>query len=170
VSEDGGERERVVRLGLRRVQLLELVQADETLRASALVRLLTLPQLERLLAGALARRYADQAPVFQEGEEPRALYLVLQGEARVRTLRAAQSVEVAPVGKGDFFGEAELVFPTQARRHSALAHGALSVAEVPAAAVAEALRAAPALEALVRQTAEARLRAANELSEFLERW
>ena len=103
--------EATVRVGLRRVQLLELVCSDPVLRGCALLRPLEPPQLEQLFAGALARRYADGAPVFQEGDVPRALYLVLQGEARVRVRApgAGDGVEVAVVGKGDFFGEAELV-------------------------------------------------------------
>lgn len=160
----------VGRIGLKRVGVADYVRNDVELSGCALLKGLAPAVAERLLNAAVARRFPDGAHLFRQGEAGQALFLVLSGEATVQTVRDGDSVEVASARKGDVLGEAEWVTQAAQRTQSAVARGGVAVAELPVAAVEEAARAAPTLDAWLRSLHAGRQSAQDEMSDFLNRW
>lgn len=160
----------VGRIGLKRVGVADYVRNDVELGGCALLKGLAPEVAERLLSAAVARRFPDGAHLFRQGEAGQSLFLVLSGEAHVQAVREGESVEVASARKGDVFGEAEWVTGAAQRTQSAVARGGVAVAELPVAAVEEAARAAPTLDAWLRSLHAGRQSAQDEMSDFLNRW
>jgi hypothetical protein len=79
-------------------------------------------------------------------------------------------VEAARVGKGEFFGESEVVVPAPARRGGAVAASELDYAEFDADYVASLLKRVPNLRAVMGEVDAARTQANSELDDFLNRW
>ncbi len=159
----------VLKVGLRRMELSELLASEPALCGCELVRALDAPALTELCASAVVRRYPDGATVYAAGEAGGALFLVLRGEARLVVGRGENAVEVV-AQRGEVFGEHEAQGCAAVRRAAALARGELDAAELPQPAVRVALeRSALLRQYLVRLDAERAARC-NELSEFLKRW
>jgi len=72
---------------------------------------MTIGQLEMVLPYILLIEYEEGETVFKQGEEGDALYIVYEGEVRVRVKSGFLSwpKEVARLKPGDFFGEMALL-------------------------------------------------------------
>jgi len=141
----------VTRVGLRRATVVEVCRSDEQLRDCALLSALAPGEVDRLLGGAVARRYPEGAAVYREGDDGQDVFLVLRGEVRLSA--GSESVMFAVARKGEVFGEEELVTSRKARASSAVVSGDADVAELPVALLKEVGRAN-----------------SEELAEFLDRW
>jgi CRP-like cAMP-binding protein len=164
---DGASPVPVTRVELRRASLLEICHADQAIRACALMRSLEPAEAERLLGGSVAKRYADGAAVYREGDEGCSAYLVLRGEVR---LSSGRNVVFAVARKGDVFGEAELVTQPPARGSTAVAAGETDVVELPAPLLMEVGRANRRLVELIQQIYQGRHAATREIADFINRW
>ncbi len=140
----------------------------EALIAEALQQCPTFATLPAGAREALVRNsrlvvYGDGEAVVREGEASRALYVVAKGKAQV--VRGGR--EVAVLEAGELFGE--IAFLTgQPRAASVLAVGELSVVEMDATTLTQALSEEPSLaEELAQRMAErsAELRRLAELAE-----
>ncbi|XXF75845.1 cyclic nucleotide-binding domain-containing protein [Myxococcaceae bacterium GXIMD 01537] len=160
----------VARIGLKRMGVIDYVRQDALLRGCALLKGLAPAVAEKLLSTAVTRRFPDGAFLYRQGDASQSLYLVLAGEACVQASREGESVEVASARKGDVFGEAEWVTSSTQRTQSALSRGGVDVAELPVAAVEEAVRATSALGDWLRSLHQERQSARDEMSDFLNRW
>ena len=102
---------------------------------------------------APVKRFAPGQSIIKEGQTDDAVYLLIDGEARVRRLGAG---EVGTVHSGDFVGEFATVAGT-ARTASVYARGHVEALALPPAALAELARFVPGIYPKLLQTTRARL-------------
>lgn len=164
-----GDNTPVVKVQLRRADAHELIRADKVLTASPVVVALG-AALQGVLAKAVVRRYPDKVVIFQQGDPGSGLLLVLQGDVRLFARKEADTVELGTVHKGEVLGESEVLSGEPVRRSSAVAQGVVDLAELPREALlvngALPTRLAQELEAIH----QARVRALDEMTDFLNRW
>lgn len=158
----------VLRLELKQADAYELVRSDELLARSELVAALG-DRAAEVLALGFPRRIPADAEIFQARQSGDSLYFVLDGQVTLCHGEGSQALEIGTAHKGDFFGEAALL-EDGVRRLTALARGAAQVLELPRAALAGPLQSLPALRALLSRVRDARARAEEELTDFLDRW
>jgi len=159
----------VVRLELKRIDLRELLRIDDLLRTAPLFKALGPETTEHLVKVAATRRLAAGQSVYREGEAGDSLFLVLRGEVALSHGTGDQAVEQCRIQKGDFFGEEE-VLATRKRTCNATAAGPADLVEFPHAELARACQTLPAVRTLLAAARDARARAREELSDFLDRW
>lgn len=102
---------------------------------------------------APVKRFAPGQSIIKEGQSDDAVYLLLDGEARVRRLGAG---EVGTVQGGDFVGEAAPVTGT-ARTASVYARGHVEALTLPPQALAELARFVPGIYPRLLRTTRSRL-------------
>jgi CRP-like cAMP-binding protein len=161
---------RITKVELKRMDPAETVFSDDLLRKSALVKLLGEPAARSLFKLGTAKRFPKGAPVYRQSEPGSSLFFVLRGEARLFTASGDEQLEQGTAGKGELFGEAEVLSEAGVRSSSAQAQAELDAVELPRDAVhAVETRKVELLEHL--KALEAQRRAAvEELSDFLKRW
>jgi CRP/FNR family transcriptional regulator, cyclic AMP receptor protein len=155
-----------LKIGLKRADVFELVQADALLKTAPLVKALGAKAAEVLRQG-VARRFPASALVFQQGEAGDSLFLVLRGQVRVFARPGTDTVELAQVAKGEVFGEREILESLQVRSASAQAESDADLVELPRALVAQ--KAGPLFQYLSALNTQ-RQAALNEMNDFLSRW
>lgn len=158
----------VTRVELRRATLAEICLSDELIRTCPLMRSLGPEEVERLLAGSVARRFPAGAAIYREGDPGQAAFLVLRGDVCLSS--GGGHVVFGMAHKGDLFGEAELVTQRQARASSATAVGDVDVVDLPSPLLMELGRGNPRLVTLVQQTHLGRNAATQEIADFINRW
>lgn len=91
--------------------------------------------LDLLGRSMVLRRYRDGQDLVVEGDTPRSLFLVVEGEAEVTVCDKATGRRraVARLGAGDLFGEYALIIGSR-RSATVSALGDVEVAELPAPA------------------------------------
>jgi len=121
------------------------------------------PAREALLGAAEHLIRGPGECLFEEGDEPDALYLILDGEIEVsRVAPDGQTVTLARIGPGDCLGEMG-VFDGQKRSASARTVGQVRLARIPAPAVLTTVGSQPGNTVIqLLHTLSARLRKANE--------
>lgn len=158
-----------LKVGLKRADAWELVVADAQLARCPLVLALG-AQAESALRQATVRRYRDGLVLFQQGDEGAALVLVLAGEVRLLARGDSDRVELGTVAKGEVLGEVPLLEGNSTRQASAVAQGQVDVAELPPETLLVQGALPAGLAAFLKQVREARARALDEMSDFLNRW
>ena len=78
------------------------------LRRVKILGAMTDPQLERFTQFMELERVPQWAHVVRQGDPGDAMYLILEGEFRVRTVIAGRETILATLGVGDFFGDISL--------------------------------------------------------------
>ncbi len=73
------------------------------------VRYLTDEERVRLLARAESRTYAPDECILSEGEPHAAIYILIQGAARVEKVSGDRTVVIDRIGTGEAFGEMSLL-------------------------------------------------------------
>ncbi len=169
MSERFGDSTPVVKIDLKRADAYELVRSD-TLLASSRAVLALGPRAPELLSKALVRRYPDKVVVFQQGETGSTLLLVLRGEVRLFARKQSDTVELGTARKGEVLGEGEVVSGEAVRRASAVAHGSVDLAELPREALLLNGRLSPELVRVLQAVHDARLKALDEMTDFMNRW
>lgn len=135
----------------------------EALRQCPTFATLPVGAREALVRNSRLVMYGDGEAVVREGEASRALYVVAQGKAHV--VRGGR--EVAVLTAGELFGE--IAFLTgQPRAASVLAMGELSVVEMDATTLTQALAAEPSLAEELAQRMAARSAELRRLAELEE--
>lgn len=160
----------ITRLGLRRVELWELLRSDEVLRACPLVRTMPDSIVEGLLAGAVVRRFADGAHLLTQGAHLEAVLLIIRGEAALVCGRPSEQLEFAVARKGDVVAEAALLAQHGPVPYGVVAKGEVDVAEVDRARLLELARRDRPLVEYLRALDAQRRAAREEMTSFLGRW
>jgi Fe-S-cluster-containing dehydrogenase component/CRP-like cAMP-binding protein len=110
--------------------------------------------LDVLLDAAAHLTVPRGQPVYMEGEPARELYFVIDGLVQLQHDDGDRLHVRGYVGRGDFFGDAEITSGTE-RRSSAVASGKSALVAVPAAVVQRLIREHPQLLPAMRRVAEA---------------
>ena len=122
-------------------------------------------QLEHLLDYMELQRVPQWSVVVKQGEQGDAMFLILSGELRARTMLGDRETILATFGPGDFFGDMSL-FDHGPRSADIVANTDSTVLRISVAAFDRLTREAPALATpFLRATAKtlsARIRADNK--------
>jgi CRP-like cAMP-binding protein len=123
------------------------------------------PQLERLVQFMELQPVPQWSVVVKQGEPGDAMYLILDGEMRARTMSGDRETILATFGPGDFFGEMSL-FDHGPRSADVVANAGSTVLKFSTAAFNRLMLEAPELAAPFLQatarTMAARIRADNK--------
>lgn len=157
----------VVKVELKRANALELIAANPDLAGAPLIK--ALGKSSRALTGAVIRRFSDKAVLMQQGEAERSLFFVLAGDVRLFARRDTDSAELGVAHVGDVLGEGEVLTEGK-RRCSAVAQGQVDVLELPHAALLVDGKLQPALVTMLEAVKKRRMKALDEMSDFLNRW
>jgi CRP-like cAMP-binding protein len=158
----------VVKVKLERANAAELIAADPRLAGAPLMKALGAPA-KALVSGAVMRRFQDKAVLMQQGDSGRTLLFVLAGDVRLFARRDTDSVELGVAHPGDVLGECE-VLSGEARRCSAVALGQVDVLELTYDALLLGGKLPPQLSAMLEGVKKHRMKALDEMSDFLNRW
>lgn len=122
-------------------------------------------QLERLMAYTEPQRVKQWEQVVRQGDHGDAMFMVLEGELRVRLLVAGKDTTLATLGPGEFFGEISL-FDHGPRSADVLANADSLLLKLSAASFAQLAQEAPDIAApfllSIGKTLTARIRADNK--------
>jgi CRP-like cAMP-binding protein len=158
----------VVKVKLERANAAELIAARPELSGAPLIKALG-PTAKTLVASAVLRRFQDKAVLMQQGDSARSLFFVLAGDVRLFARRDTDSVELGVAHPGDVLGEGE-VLSDEARRCSAVALGQVDVLELQREALLVGGKLPPPLASLLEGVKKHRMKALDEMSDFLNRW
>lgn len=168
MSDDFGK-SAAVRVGLKRIAVMELIEGDEVLRTCRLTASLPKKAAESLWEKGVVRRFNGGAPLFQAGDEGASLFLLARGEARLVARSGRELVELGIAKKGEVLGEGQALGEGK-RAYSAVAVGEVDVVELDASAMAELLAASPSVRGYLAEVGKARRSALDEMGAFLGRW
>ena len=122
-------------------------------------------QLERLAAFLELRKVPQWSVVVKQGEAGDSLFLILEGELRVRTDVTGRETILATLGVGEFFGDIS-IFDQGPRSADVVANRDSLLAKVSAKAVERLIKEAPETAAplifAMGRTLAARIRADNK--------
>lgn len=169
MSHRTGEHTPVVKVELKRADPAELIAGNPVLSGAALVKALGL-RSKAVLSNAVIRRFPDKAVLMQQGEEGSSLFFVLAGDARLFARRDTDSAELGVAHAGDVLGEGELLAGQGGRRCSAVALGQIDVVELPRAGLLVDGKLPPPLASMLEAVKQGRMKALDEMSDFLNRW
>ena len=126
--------------------------------------------LEEVVRKSALVRVVRRRPIYQEGEQASAIYVLASGRARItRRGRADREWTVAYRGPGDIIGEASLMGPGT-YYYSATATEQLEAVRVPSRAVQRLIDTYPMFSArLMRLVLERRLEAENRIEALVTR-
>jgi CRP/FNR family transcriptional regulator, cyclic AMP receptor protein len=143
------------RSGGRSAESLALV--EEALRSAPLFREIPRRHLRSIARVTLSSSHPAGRTIVQEGSEGSAMYVLLEGEARV--VRKGRTV--ARLGPGDFFGEISLI-DGGPRSASVVADSPIRSLKLEGQAFRKVVTEEPALALRVMQVLAARLRDAEK--------
>lgn len=158
----------VVKVKLERANAAELIASKPELSGSHFIKALG-PAAKALVASAVMRRFQDKAVLMQQGDGARSLFFVLAGDVRLFARRDTDSVELGIAHAGDVLGESS-VLSDEPRRFSAVALGQVDVLELPREALLVSGKLPPALSTMLEGVKKHRMKALDEMSDFLNRW
>lgn len=159
----------VVKVELKRADAVELIASKPELSGAPLMKALG-PGAKELLASAVLRRFPDKVVLMQQGEEGVSLFFVLAGDVRLFARRDTDSAELGVVHQGEVLGEVEVLSGEGKRRCSAVAQGQVDVLELPRAVLLIDGKLPPRLLTLLEAVKKGRMKALDEMSDFLNRW
>ncbi len=165
MSQRSGENTPVVKVELKRADAAELIAQDPVLSSAPIARLLS----AAVIGKGTLRRFPDKVVLMQQGDAGHSLFLVMKGGVRLFARRDRDSAELGIAHPGEVLGEGE-VLDGQGRQCSAIAQGAVDVLELPREALLVGGQVPPALAALLREVHSRRMKALDEMSDFLNRW
>ncbi|MGB3401516.1 MAG: ATP-binding protein [Microcoleaceae cyanobacterium] len=112
--------------------LVTVIQMDHysNLRSHQFINYFEPDEAEKLCAVAEIKAYSNQSTIFEEGDYPDSLYLVLKGEVNfIKQIESGQYQTVATAKKNDYFGEFG-VLDGQPRSAKAVAIGEITLAKI----------------------------------------
>lgn len=159
----------VLKVELKRACAAELVAGAPALASAPLIKALGAAG-PAVLTNAKVRRYPDKVVLMQQGDFGSSLFFVLAGDVRLFARRDTDSAELGVVHQGGVLGEAEVLAGEGGRRCSAVAQGQVDVIELPREALEVGGKLPPALVSLLEAVKQGRMKALDEMSDFLNRW
>lgn len=155
----------VTKVELKRADPAEVILKDSYLASTPAVK-----ALGSAVSKGTLKRIADKVVVLQQGEPGTSLFFVIAGEVRLFARKDRDSAELGVARRGEVLGEGEVLDGAPTRKCSAVAQGPIEVIELPREALLTGGRLSPALETLLRQVHQHRMKALDEMSDFLNRW
>lgn len=160
----------VVKVELQRADVTGRISRDVKLSGSSLVKTLG-NDWERVLRAGLGKRAAARAVLFQQGDPGDTLLFVLSGAVRLFARKQTDTVELGVAHAGDVLGEAEVMAGQGRRAMSAVANEVVEFVELPRDALFTAgPKTIQALEQWLAALHAERLKALDEMTDFLNRW
>ena len=160
----------VVKVELQRADVTGRISREPRLADSVLVKTLG-TDWESVLRAGQAKRAAARAVIFQQGDAGETLLFVLSGTVRLFARKATDTVELGIAHAGDVVGEAEALAGQGRRAMSAVANEIVEFVELPRAALFGAgPKTTQALEKWLKALQAERLKALDEMTDFLNRW
>ncbi len=169
MSHRSGDHTPIVKVELKRADAAELIASNLALSGAPLVKALGAAS-KRVLTNAVIRRFSDKAVLMQQGEAGLSLFFVLAGDVRLFARRDTDSAELGVVHAGAVLGEAEVLAGEGGRRCSAVAQSQVDVVELPRAALLIDGKLSAALVGVLEEVKKGRMKALDEMSDFLNRW
>jgi CRP-like cAMP-binding protein len=157
----------ILRIDLRHVGVKEFVRQDELLWRAPLLAALSESERDGLLDEATVRIAESGERILSEQEPAAAIHFVLDGSVVLST--GGGSIDLASLGKGDFFGLSS-VFSDAVRCTASAPEGGARLALLPAGRLGQLAQSLPALGQLLAKTAQQRRDRARECSEFFDMW
>ena len=140
-------------------------QRPGTLRRVKLLAEFTDQQLEQFVQFMHVQRVGPGTQVVKQGQEGDAMYMVLEGEARVRMIVGITETTLATLGPGEFFGEMSL-FDYGPRSADVIANQETVLLKISSESFERLIKNAPQLAApflfAMGKTLAARIRADNK--------
>lgn len=159
-----------VRIELVRADVTGRVEKDPVLSGTRLVKTLG-PRWRDVLKQGQAKRAADRAVIFQQGDHGASLVFVLAGHVRLFARKDTDTVELGLAHAGDVVGEAEALTGKGPRAMSAVASGVVELLEVDRTHLFSLGQpVGRALEQWLGELQAQRLKALDEMTDFLNRW
>jgi len=119
-------------------------------------------------SGPTTKKLRPGQALFQEGEMPRSLFLVIKGTLSIRKIKGAAHVEIARVYANEVVGELSF-FDRQPRSAAAFALTEVEVSEIPFGVLEKAFQSTPPyLRSMISAMSE-RLRKANDTIKRLQK-
>jgi CRP-like cAMP-binding protein len=160
----------VVRVELQRADMTGRISQDAKLVGSALVKTLG-SDWQGVLRAGQAKRAVACTVLFQQGDPGETLLFLLSGAVRLFARKATDTVELGVAHAGDVLGEAEVIAPQGRRAMSAVANEVVEFVELPREALFGAgPKTTQALERWLKALHAERLKALDEMTDFLNRW
>src|SRR5438552_6871190 len=126
---------------------------------------LTDEQLERFAAFMEVQSFPQWATIVKQGDRGDAMYLVVEGELRVRMKMQGSETVLTTLGPGDFFGDIS-IFDHGPRSADVIADSSSVLLKISSAAFGSMAKAAPELATpfllAIGKTLTARIRAGNK--------
>ena len=169
MSQRSGDPTPVVKVELKRADAAELIATNPGLSGAPLVKALG-PQGKRVLGNAVIRRFPDKTVLMQQGDAGSSLLFVLAGDVRLFARRDTDSAELGVVHAGEVLGEGEVLAGEGGRRCSAVAQGQVDVVELPREGLLIDGKLPAALVGMLEEVKNGRMKALDEMSDFLNRW
>jgi CRP-like cAMP-binding protein len=169
VSHRSGDNTPVVKVELKRADAAELIASRPELSGAPLMKAFG-ASAPAMLARSVIRRFPDKVVLMQQGEEGVSLFFVMAGDVRLFARRDTDSAELGVAHAGEVLGEGEVLAGEGGRRCSAVAQGQVEVLELPRASLLIDGKIPPALAALLKNVQTGRMKALDEMSDFLNRW
>jgi CRP-like cAMP-binding protein len=120
----------------------ELAQTRASLEAEPLFSCLSGEQLDDLIGGARRIRFGRGEKIIEEGADGASMFVLVQGAARVCVAQNGAMLQVASLGRGDYFGEMSLL-TGEKRTATVQAEEDCEVIEISQSAMAAVLHQAP---------------------------
>ncbi len=158
----------ILRLGLKRLDPVELVMGDALLRRSPFIRALG-AERDSVLRASAVRRLSAGMRVWGPGDRAREVLFIVAGRLQVCVKDGAEAIAAAELTAGELAG-AGAVMGRQDRGHVVVCASDADVLVWDAAELALLAHVDPGLAAVFEQAAQREEQAADELGEFLDRW
>jgi len=159
----------LVKVELKRADAALLIASKPELSGAPLIQALG-NEGKALLSTAVLRRFPDKGVLMQQGEAGGSLFFVLAGDVRLFARRDTDSAELGVVQTGAVLGEGEVLSGEGKRRCSAVAQGQVDVLELSRAALLIDGQLPLRLVAMLETVTKGRMKALDEMSDFLNRW
>ncbi|MCU0702049.1 MAG: cyclic nucleotide-binding domain-containing protein [Myxococcaceae bacterium] len=160
----------VLKVELQKADVAGRVAADVVLQRAELAAVLG-ARFPAVLKAGSARRAADRAVLFQQGDPGDALLFLLSGDVRLVARKDTDTVELGLAHRGDVVGEWEVLDGHGPRQVTAIATGVVEFVELSRTSLLEATGALPkALEAFLASRRAERRKALDDMTDFLNRW
>ncbi len=160
----------IVKVELQRADVTGRIARDPGLAGSSLVKTLG-TDWEGVLRAGQGKRAATRAVLFQQGDPGQTLLFVMSGGVRLFARKATDTVELGVAQAGDVIGEAEALAGQGCRAMSAVANEVVEFVELPRDTLLRVSpRTAEALKRWLTALQSERLKALDDMTDFLNRW
>jgi CRP-like cAMP-binding protein len=159
----------VLKVELQKADVAGRVASDVVLQGCEFAKVLGAGLVAVLKAGS-ARRAADRAVLFQQGDAGDALLFILSGDVRLFARKDTDTVELGLAHRGDVVGEFEVLEGHGPRQVTAVAAGVVEFVELSRTSLLQGSTLSEGLAGYLTARRAERRKALDEMTDFLNRW